>query len=60
MLLDTNIVSAFLTRDAQKRTPKLFDFVTTLLSAEGRVRAQADRVDATIHEERGEVRKVRR
>jgi predicted nucleic acid-binding protein len=35
MLLDTNIVSAFLRRDARKRTPKLFEFVAALLSADG-------------------------
>ena len=35
MLLDTNIVSAFIRRDAQKRTPKLFEFVTSQLTAEG-------------------------
>jgi len=35
MLLDTNIVSAFIRRDAQKRTPRLFEFVTAQLSAEG-------------------------
>lgn len=35
MLLDTNIVSAFIRRDAQKRTPLLFDFVTTQLTLEG-------------------------
>jgi predicted nucleic acid-binding protein len=35
MLLDTNIVSLFLRRDAQKTTPKLFGLVTALLSAEG-------------------------
>ena len=35
MLLDTNIVSAFLKRDAQKRTPTLFGFVTSVLAAEG-------------------------
>jgi hypothetical protein len=33
MLLDTNIVSAFIKRDAQKRTPKLFEFVTAHLPA---------------------------
>jgi predicted nucleic acid-binding protein len=35
MILDTNIVSLFLRRDAQKNDPKLFAFVTTLFSAEG-------------------------
>jgi len=35
MLLDTNIVSLFLGSDAQKRTPKLFQFVAAQLSAEG-------------------------
>lgn len=35
MLLDTDIVSAFLKRDAQKRTPTLFAFVTAVLAAEG-------------------------
>jgi predicted nucleic acid-binding protein len=35
MLLDTNIVSAFIRRDAQKRTPKVYDFVATQLAAQG-------------------------
>jgi predicted nucleic acid-binding protein len=35
MLLDTNIVSAFLKRDAQKKTPKLFEFVVSQLLTEG-------------------------
>jgi predicted nucleic acid-binding protein len=35
MLLDTNIVSAFLRHDVQKKTPKLFEFVTAQLSVEG-------------------------
>ncbi len=35
MLLDTNIVSAFLRRDAQQTTPRLYDFVTAQLSVEG-------------------------
>src|SRR6266540_3515043 len=35
MLVDTNIVSAFLRQDAQKRTPKLFLFVSVQLSADG-------------------------
>jgi hypothetical protein len=35
MLLDTNIVSTFLKRDAQKRTPRLYNFVKAQLSAEG-------------------------
>lgn len=35
MLLDTNIVSAFLRRDAHTRTPKLYQFVTDQLTAEG-------------------------
>ena len=35
MLLDTNIVSAFLRRDAQKQAPRLFEFIATVLSAEG-------------------------
>jgi predicted nucleic acid-binding protein len=35
MLLDSNIVSTFLRHDARKRTPKLFEFVTAVLSAEG-------------------------
>ena len=35
MLLDTNIVSAFLRRDAHKNTPKLLGFVTNLLSGQG-------------------------
>jgi len=38
MLLDTNIVSAFLRRDGQKHAPRLFEFITTVLSAEGRER----------------------
>ena len=35
MVLDTNLVSAFLKRDAEKRTPKLFEFVAGQLAAEG-------------------------
>ena len=35
MLLDTNIVSAFLRRDAQKRTPHLFQFAADQLSIAG-------------------------
>ena len=35
MLLDTNIVSAFLHRDASKKTPKLFAFVTGRLLTDG-------------------------
>jgi predicted nucleic acid-binding protein len=35
MLLDTNIVSAFLRGDAAQKTPKLFGFVTAQLKAEG-------------------------
>jgi|CZKU01.1.fsa_nt_gi predicted nucleic acid-binding protein len=35
MLLDTNIVSAFLRRDGQKQAPRLFEFIATVLSAEG-------------------------
>jgi predicted nucleic acid-binding protein len=35
MLLDTNIVSAFIRHDAQTRTPKLFEFVAGHLSADG-------------------------
>jgi hypothetical protein len=35
MLLDTNIVSAFIRCEAQKRTPKLYEFVRAQLAAEG-------------------------
>ena len=35
MLLDTNIVSAFIRREAQKRTPKLYEFVRAQLATEG-------------------------
>jgi predicted nucleic acid-binding protein len=35
MLLDTNIVSAFLGRDAQKNSPKVWQFVTNELMADG-------------------------
>lgn len=32
MLVDTNLISAFLRRDAETRTPKLFEFVTDLVT----------------------------
>jgi predicted nucleic acid-binding protein len=35
MLVDTNIVSTFLRRDAATRTPRLFEFVSFLLAGEG-------------------------
>ena len=35
MLLDTNIVSALLRGDGQKQAPELFEFIATVLSAEG-------------------------
>ncbi len=35
MLLDTNIVSAFIRRDAQERTPRVYEFVARQLAAEG-------------------------
>ena len=35
MVLDTNIVSAFLRHEAPNRTPKLYEFVRTQLAAEG-------------------------
>ncbi len=35
MLLDTNIVSAFIRREAQKRTPKVYEFVATQLATQG-------------------------
>jgi predicted nucleic acid-binding protein len=35
MLLDTNIVSAFIRRDAQTRTPKVYELVATQLTAQG-------------------------
>src|SRR5687767_14645853 len=35
MVLDTNIVTAFLKRDSQRRTPKLFGFVSAVLNADG-------------------------
>ena len=35
MMLDTNIVSAFLKADAHQKTPRLFEFVTTQLTTEG-------------------------
>src|SRR5450432_2743894 len=35
MLLDTNIVSAFLRPDGKKQAPRLFEFIATVLSAEG-------------------------
>jgi predicted nucleic acid-binding protein len=37
MILDTNIVSAFLKRDAIARTPKLVEFVESQLLREGLV-----------------------
>ena len=35
MLLDTNIISAFLRPDARARTPKLFEFVSAQILVEG-------------------------
>lgn len=35
MLLDTNIVSAFIRPEAQRRTPKVFEFVAKQLATEG-------------------------